>query len=92
MANIRSVVQVAVSGTAARSTSLPLGFVHLLSATTDLYFIQGDSAVTVTAGTGMFLRSGAILAIKPDEADESYVSAIQVSASGTLTIARAGNE
>ncbi len=94
MANVRSIVKVDVAGAAARSTALDTGYKYCLSAPLDLYWLQGDIAVTVTATTGAFLKAGAMFVINPSGSDNKYVSVIKFTGAtdGPLTIARMENE
>lgn len=77
-------VIVAYTGTAARSTLLPVG-VHVINATTALHFKQGGVAVDATANSN-YLPAGAVVAIEVQSAASGYVSFIRHADSGSAYI------
>lgn len=103
-AKIGSTVQVAYTGTSARSSQLSYGF-YRLSATTDCYVAQGDVAINATSsGYPLYIgqeawaqvdTDGSALTPPDDESPvasdkdtDDYIAAIRQSANGTLSISR----
>lgn len=78
-------VSVAYTGTAARNSTDLVGGVYYVIATTDCFFIQGDSSITATTSAN-YLPAKMPVVVEVTGSANARISFIQLSANGTAYI------